>query len=771
MSKLEDETTEQQTALVGASSPSEWMERRLEAQYRVLRALAEADVPSQAMPAVLQTICECLGWEVALVWQVDFDQKVLKCLAVWQAKHSPAAAEFEAASRLTTFERGVGLPGRVWESGRATWVDVTNDRNFPRAPAALADGIHGGVGFPIRSRAKVLGVIEAYSRRSREPEPGVIEVMDAFGDQIGQFIDRSQAEQSLKESEARKSAIFEAALDCIITMDHRGRVTEFNPAAETTFGYSRSEAIGRQLAELIIPPEFRQAHYDGLARYVETREGPVLGRRIEIEAVRADGSRFPVELAITPVDVSGPPLFTGYLRDITERKLAEEERARLLESNRVALAEAEAAQWRLAFLAEASTRVAAALDYQSALQSLAHLAVPVLADWCMVDLMGDDSAVHRVAIAQADPEKTGLADELRALAPEPEFDRGILHVLRSGEALLTPDLSTQFSAVRDISDRRRVIEEMGPRSALIVPLVARGRTLGALTLIYAESGRTHSEEDLVLAQDLARRAAVPIDNVRLFQEVTHVARVLQRTLLPPHLPKIQGLELAGRYEAASEGVDVGGDFYDVFRAGRRRWAVVIGDVSGKGADAAALTGMARYTLRATPIEANSPSAVLPALNEAILAEGGEEKFSTVAFGILELEGSSVRLTVSCAGHPLPMIRRSDGTVTRIGRPGTLLGMFPTIEVTDDSTVLGPGDAVVFFTDGVTEAGIVDRRDRRPFKFNVEQLLASANPTDAESIADRMRDAALAVQSGKPRDDIAVLVVRVLPEEAGPGTTD
>ena len=183
MSKLEDDTTEQRGMLAYAGTVPDQTRRHLEAQNRVLRALAEADVPAEAMPAVLQAICECLAWEVALVWQVDFDEKLLKCLAIWHAEDSPAAHELEAISRRTTFQRGVGLPGRVWESGDVAWVpDITADTNFPRAAAASADGIRSGVAFPIRSRGNVLGVIESFSRDLREPEPDLIDVMVSFGD-------------------------------------------------------------------------------------------------------------------------------------------------------------------------------------------------------------------------------------------------------------------------------------------------------------------------------------------------------------------------------------------------------------------------------------------------------------------------------------------------------------------------------------------------------------------------------------------------------------
>ena len=304
-------------------------EQRLAAQYAVTRVLAETTTLHEAIPSMLQAICDSLGWAMGLFWLVDQQGKVLRCEEVW---HLPgvAVSEFDGASRGFTFTAGVGLPGRVWASGAPAWIaDVTRDDNFPRAPIAAKEGLHGACGFPIRFRRDILGVIEFFSPQIRQPDEALLAMMDAIGSQIGQFIERRRAEEAMRESEARKGAILETALDCIITIDQEGRITEFNPAAEQIFGYCRAEAMGREIAELIIPPSLRESHRRGLRHYLATGEGPVLGRRIEITARRADSTEFPVELAITRVPGDGPPTFTGYIRDITERRRAEAARAYL----------------------------------------------------------------------------------------------------------------------------------------------------------------------------------------------------------------------------------------------------------------------------------------------------------------------------------------------------------------------------------------------------------------------------------------------------------
>ena len=304
-------------------------ERRLAAQYAVTRILAETATLHEAIPCILEAICDSLGWAMGVFWLVDQQAKVLRCEEVWYLP-GVAVSEFDAASRRLTFAAGVGLPGRVWASGAPAWIpDVTRDDNFPRAPIAAKEGLHGAYGFPIRFGRDILGVIESFTRQIRQPDEALLEMMDAIGSQIGQFIERKRAEKATRESEARKGVILETALDGIITIDHEGRITEFNPAAEQIFGYRRGEAVGRELAELIIPPSLRERHRRGLRHYLATGEGPLLGRRIEITARGADATEFPTELAITRVPGDGPPHFTAYVRDITERRDAEAERAHL----------------------------------------------------------------------------------------------------------------------------------------------------------------------------------------------------------------------------------------------------------------------------------------------------------------------------------------------------------------------------------------------------------------------------------------------------------
>jgi PAS domain S-box-containing protein len=317
-------------------------ERRLATEQAIAEILAQAPSVLEAIPRILGVVCDIAGWEWGALWVVDQHEPMLRCSDTWSCGGD--VREFNELTRQTTLKRGVGLPGRVWESKKPAWIeDVLVDSNFPRMGAAKRVGLHGALGFPVMRGGEVVAVIEFFSRQVRPPDRQMMVMMSVVGGQIGQFMSWRRAESLLSQSEARTAAVLEVALDCVVSMDHRGLVMEWNTAAERTFGYSREEAIGREMAELIIPPGLREMHRTGLARYLATGEARVIGRRLEITAVRASGEEFPVELSITRLPTDGPARFTGYLRDITDRKSAEGERARLLASERETREQAEAA--------------------------------------------------------------------------------------------------------------------------------------------------------------------------------------------------------------------------------------------------------------------------------------------------------------------------------------------------------------------------------------------------------------------------------------------
>ncbi|MDQ3107349.1 MAG: SpoIIE family protein phosphatase [Actinomycetota bacterium] len=432
------------------------------------------------------------------------------------------------------------------------------------------------------------------------------------------------------------------------------------------------------------------------------------------------------------------------------------ERARLYQAEREARAAAEEATDRMRFLAEASRVLSSSLDYEATLAALATLAVPTLGDVCLVHLLeGDD--LRLVFAAHRDPD---LGRRLEGVAGRPTRDREprlLGRAIVTGQSLVLHEVPDELlRQVAEDDEQLDALRALRLRSGIVVPLHGRDGVLGVFTLAAdAGSDRRFGDDDLPFAEDLGARVAVAIENSRSHQARTEVARTLQQSLLPPHLPAIPGIELAQRYESMGD-LEVGGDFFDVFPAGPGRWGVVIGDVCGKGVAAASLTALARYTVRAGAIEGH-PSGVLRLLNRAILDSDPGERFCTIAHAMLEPGDGTARLVLACGGHPLPLVLRADGTVDTVGVPGTAVGLFDEIEVTEVEVVLRAGDALAFHTDGFTEA----RSPEGDFDPDLlARVLATAAGRSAEDIAEIVQRQVLAFEGGRPRDDMALLVLRV-----------
>jgi PAS domain S-box-containing protein len=290
------------------------------ADLAVARILASSHLDESLYLRLLAAIGESLEWDFGAWWEVSDGDQTLRCVETWRSAslHNDA---FGFLTKESQFARGAGLPGRVCETGEPAWIaDLGSDTDFPRAVGAARTGLRSGFAFPLSSGRGALGAIEMFTSRVTQSDEELLQTMASMGSQLGQLIERGRAEREVHESNERRRAILAAALDCVITIDERGRVVEFNHAAERTFGYVSDEAVGREMADLIVPPSLRERHREGLGRLLEAGEPQMLDRRIELIGMRADGSEFPVELAVTRIDLPGPPMFTGYLRDITDRK-------------------------------------------------------------------------------------------------------------------------------------------------------------------------------------------------------------------------------------------------------------------------------------------------------------------------------------------------------------------------------------------------------------------------------------------------------------------
>ena len=978
----------------------------------VARALAETGRLDNAGSRILPAVAHALEWDAAALWEVDTNGGTLRRTATWQSQHG-RLGRFEELSAELEHGAGIGLPGRVLAGGEPVWIkDIREDEMLPEAKAAAAIGIRSAAAFPIMGEGGTRAVVNLFSRRRRTPDPDLMKSLATAGRYIGQHLYRRRVEGAVRRAEALRGAVLESALDCVITMNHEGQIVEFNPAAESTFGYRRADVVGKTVAEMLIPEQLRDEHRQGLERYLSTGESHILGRRMELTGRRSDGTEFPVEVSIVRIGAEEPPIFAGYLRDVTARKLGEEstrrlaaiaehssdavvgvgldgrivawnpgaerlygwsaaeaigmqiadtappdrrdeaeylvrqlmqgqavanhrtvrqrkdgelvdvaltlspiraedgelvgmagiirdiseeleierERVRLLEQETKARRRAEDLERRASFLVEIHTALDSSLDYEVVLRRLARITVPRLADWCVIHMQGDDGSLRRLAVAHSDPKQERFAWDLEDRYPtDPHATQGVPEVLRTGKPELYAEITEEMlrESARD-AEHLELMRGIGLRSAMLIPLRARGQTLGVVTLVSAESGRFYTQEDLDFAtamarraalsidnarlhseltkrsseneflaaasaeldqtldlaetlqrvadlsvpalgdgcmvdlleenglvtrvasassdegakevferlkqqridldsahpiaialrtgsvqrvddidrsmhetwtsddsyldavqgwpgrsavvapmvargrtlgtialssvtertfddddvrviRELARRAAFAVDNARLFGESSYIATKLQQSLLPPHLPEIPGVEIAARFRPAGETNDVGGDFYDIFVRGPDEWAITIGDVCGKGADAAAVTSLARHTLRATAMRGDdAPDELLRRLNGAMLAEGPlAYQFCTVALASFKTGADSTRAQVASGGHPLPIVLRSDGTVEAVGEPGTLLGVVPDPDLTSTEIELYRGDTVVFYTDGITEARTPD----------------------------------------------------------------
>jgi GAF domain-containing protein len=438
-------------------------------------------------------------------------------------------------------------------------------------------------------------------------------------------------------------------------------------------------------------------------------------------------------------------------------------RARLYETEQGSRLEAERARERLSFLADASRLLSSSLDWNLTLSRLAHLAVPNIADWCAVDVVDEVASIRRLVVAHADPRKGATARRMELRYPaDPEANTSAARVISSGTSELVPDVAAQpFQETRD-PEVQETLAELGLSSVMVVPLPARGKIVGAITFALTGGDRQFGNEDLELAEDLARRAGVAVDNARLYQERDRVAHTLQQSLLPQRIPSVPGMEFEGRYHALGSGNDVGGDFYDVFDSGNGSWGMTIGDVCGKGPEAAAVMGVVRYTLRAAAMHEDRPSSLLSSLNEALRQHLLDERFCTVAYARIRPGNGTARLTVCLAGHLPLVVLRADGRVERVGRPGTILGVLPDLSLTDVTVDLAAGDAVVLFTDGVTDERRGEEIGGEAGLVRALEGLRGATAADIASALDRL---ITDPRWGPARDDAAILVARVIPGEA------
>lgn len=520
--------------------------RRIAVQQEVAALLAGEEAIGDVMETVLRAIVERLEWSMAALWRWDADRRVLCCTA---SASSAPRDEVHRELRTLPLSSGVGLPGLVFEDGEPRWLrTLAEEPRHPR-PITVSDGLRASMCVPVLVEREPYGVLEVLADRALEPDRELLTTMESVAGQLGLALARERARIALRESEARKAAVLEAALDAVITMDHRGRILEFNPAAERIFGFTRDEVIGKEMASLIVPPSLRDAHRRGMARYLATGESMLIARRVELPAVRKDGREFPAEIAFARVSRSGPPVFTGFVRDVTESV----ELFRALQN----------AEARHRILAEVGAALVESLELEAVLPRVATLLAHELCDWCAIHLIDERRQLRQVAAAHRLASRTARIEQLwHRRPPSIECEVGPAHVARTGTPQLVAEVTNEdLRRIARDAEEASLLQELGVGSFLSVPLAARGHTLGALSLVLEPGVRRLGPEELALGTELARRCATAIENARLHREVQASLRarddflaLAAHELSTPITPlRIQAQQLVRAVDEAQDG--------------------------------------------------------------------------------------------------------------------------------------------------------------------------------------------------------------------------
>ncbi|HEY3844053.1 MAG TPA: SpoIIE family protein phosphatase [Acidimicrobiales bacterium] len=545
-----------------------------------------------------------------------------------------------------------------------------------------------------------------------------------------------------------QSRILDLIDTAIIAVDLAGLIIFVNPYASFLYGWAGDELLGTMASELSplaingdVEAEIGRAIVSG-----SSWEGT-------FDVRRKDGT-------VVSVHAVDSPLYDGH-GELVGIVSAGMDATRQRAAEALAGERTQAAQVSQ-FLADLGAVLTMSMDYEATLEALGRSSVPFLGDLCLIDV-ADGDVVRRVVAAHHIPEQQDLVDELELrYPPDPHGDHPAVQALRTGTPALAAEMTDEFlrATTRD-EIHYGIVKELNFQSYICVPLIARGHNLGALTLVSCDPDRRFDEGDLEVAKEVAWRASLILDNARLLSQSSYVAQVLQSSLMPPSLPAIPGVEVAARYVAFGAGMEVGGDFYDVFSAGRGAWVFALGDVCGRGPEAAVVTGSIRHTLRSAALEVRQPGRLLAVANEVLLHDSSDvHLFATLLCGILRPQASGARISLANAGHPPPIVVRADGTVETPRNGDVIIGVFDNATWSTRALTLHPGDLLIAYTDGITEA-------RREGDFFGEERLAQvaheARRRSVEEIADRIIDAVRAFAGHEPSDDLALVVLRVLEE--------
>jgi PAS domain S-box-containing protein len=720
------------------------------ARFALLRAVGRvADGPG-LLGETVQQLLDLIVPAFADVATLDVTAATGEMRRLGARLERPRSRELEAAllSRRQSGDTSVGVLHTVATGESQLLAPLTHS-----ALATIATGeedlamlesldLRATIYVPLSARGRTLGVLSCSVRgEGRSFSEADLHFAEALGSRIGLALDNAGLSATVSSLERQLEAAMANLAAAVVVRDASGRMIFANAAAAELFRAESVEGLFGMTSEQLMAL-FSVTDADG--RPVCLGDLPasaaLRGERPEAVTVRSvlrsTGTvRWLTHKARPVFDEDGTvSLVVNVIEDVTDAKRAE-------------LAQ------RL--LADASRALSGSLDVEQTLQHVASIAVPGLADWCGVSVRGT-TMLEPVAVAHADPDRVALVRRWVDQYPTRlEARSGAPEVLRTGRPQLVAEITDEVIAASAASEEQlALVRELGMRSVIIVPLVVAGREpFGTLSLVMAESGRRFDVDDLSVAEELGRRAATALETARLYTERSRVAATLQHGLLPPPLPDPPGFHLATLYRPAGEDSEVGGDFYDGF-AMPGGWMVAVGDVTGHGATAAALTSLSRHTLRTAARLLGDVVAAAERLNTELL-ELPELALVTLCAVMLRQFGDRAAAEVLLAGHP-PAVLIRDGRPHEVGSPVPLLGFDDRGPWATTSVDLEPADLLVLYTDGVVDTF---RGDERFGETRLMETLKGAH--GAEDVIARIDSALGAFAAGAQRDDTAVVVIERL----------
>jgi GAF domain-containing protein len=742
-------------AVLGARAVAESRSRTR--GFALLNDIASAADGSTRLPETMRLISDLIVPEWA-------DQCMLDVVADGRIERVAARVSGPDRERIEArlMAREPSLPDQILEPDGAAVIEPrfrarVSDENL-RSIAHDEDDLQFLRGLDLRSviqvgltsrgrRVGALTLITAWSGRRYGQDD--VSFANVLGDRVALALDNAGLFSDLQSIERRMDTVMDVLDESVLIFSRSRRLVFANDRAARMLDFGSAQ-------ELVDAPEGavreRFDLYDEAGAPLRPDDfspfRALRGELTEPQIVRAISREHGRELWLRAKSrivegVEGEPLFAvTALEEVTEMKEAEFEQT---------------------LLARLGELLGSALDYEEMAQRMTELVIPQLADWCTIYAARPDGTIEQVATAHGDPERIGKARHLEAEYPLSTGDAaGPAEVIRTGEVIVIDDLEEMLKPVATDERHLRLTQELGVGSAMLLPMRIAGDVTGVLALLNQVDRRPFDDFDRSLGIKFVERAAIALENARLATERSEIARTLQKGLLPAPLPHIPGWSVAAFYRPAGSENEVGGDFYDAFLF-HGGWMLVVGDVTGRGAQAASITGLARYTMRTASALSGDPLVALAALNRALIARVGSSLCSVAAIAVKENGDSEVEIAV--AGHPPPLLVDSAGVRAAAGT-GPVLGAFPDAEWEIERTTLDPGRQLVVYTDGVTEASGPEGR------FGEERLrrrlLGAATPVVA---VQRIEEALESFCQGNILDDAAILALARAEVTAGGSDLD